>query len=107
MVFIETELFTETITALTNDEEYQELQNELLENPEAGDIIKGTGGVRKIRFGYGGKGKRGGGRAIYYYKIVDSKIYMLLAYPKSEKDDLTQKQKEVLKDLVKSELRKT
>lgn len=105
MVFIETEIFTNTIRKLATDEEYRSLQNELLANPEAGDMIEGTGGVRKIRFAYGGKGKSGGGRAIYYYVSSGSKIYMLLAYPKSTQDNLSQEQKKILKALVKEELK--
>jgi len=68
MVFIETPTFTKTVTGLLTDEEYRLLQNELTLNPEAGDLIPGGGGIRKIRFAIQGKGKRGGGRLIYYWQ---------------------------------------
>ena len=89
MVFIETSVFTRQIQTLLADEEYHELQVELMENPERGDIIKGGGGIRKVRWAAKGKGKSGGIRVIYYWLRDDGQIYMLLVYPKSQKEDLT------------------
>jgi hypothetical protein len=66
MVIIETSIFTKKINTLLNDEEYRALQNVLVERPDSGDIIQGSGGIRKIRWGVGGQGKRGGARVIYY-----------------------------------------
>ena len=66
MVIIETSIFTKKISSLLNDEEYRTLQNLLVETPNLGDIIQGRGGIRKIRWGISGRGKRGGGRIIYY-----------------------------------------
>ncbi len=66
MVIIETSIFTKKISSLLNDEEYRTLQNLLVETPNLGDIIQGSGGIRKIRWGISGRGKRGGGRIIYY-----------------------------------------
>ena len=104
MEFIETPTFTRQILALLPDDDYRGLQNELMENPERGDIIKGGGGVRKVRYAAMGHGKRGGIRVIYYWLRDDGQIYMLLAYPKSEKDNLTDKETALLRDFVKDVL---
>lgn len=100
--FIETSYFTKRIKALLTDDDYAKFQMTLIENPECGDIIAGGGGLRKIRFSLSAnnKGKSAGIRAIYYY-VVDSKIYLLTAYPKSEKDNLTREELNILKLLVK------
>ncbi|WP_413783484.1 hypothetical protein [Aliivibrio fischeri] len=101
LTFIETPVFSKSWAAIANDDELSKLQDELMAMPEVGDVIQGTGGVRKLRFGSGSKGKQGGSRVIYYNKLRDGKIYLLLAYPKSVKDDLTSDQKKKLADLVK------
>ena len=75
--FIETPTFTRLLTALLTDDEYSGLQNVLVENPERGDIIKGGGGIRKLRFAQSGRGKSGGVRVIYYWLRDDGQIYML------------------------------
>ena len=105
--FRETELFTRDITELLSDVEYAELQGTLIVQPEAGDLIKDTGGLRKLRWSQQrrGKGKRGGIRVIYYWYSSDSLIYMLLAYSKAEQDDLSATQKRVLARLVKEEFK--
>lgn len=105
--FRETEMFTRAIAALLSDDEYAELQGALIVDPEAGDVIKDTGGLRKIRWSQQrrGKGKRGGVRVIYYWYTAGSSIYMLLAYSKDERDDLSAAQKKVLARLVKEEFR--
>ena len=72
-----------------------------MENPERGDIIKGGGGIRKLRFALPGRGKSGGVRAIYYWLRDDGQIYMLLIYPKSNKDDLTNRETALLREFVK------
>lgn len=102
MEFIETPTFTRLVTELLSDDEYAGLQNLLVENPERGDIIKKGGGIRKIRYGLPGRGKSGGVRAIYYWVKDDGLIYMLLIYPKSKKDNLTDKETDLLRDLVKA-----
>lgn len=101
MEFIETPTFTRLLTALLTDDEYSGLQNVLVENPERGDIIKGGGGIRKLRFAQSGRGKSGGVRVIYYWLRDDGQIYMLLIYPKSKKDDLTDRETALLRELVK------
>lgn len=65
------------------------LESEIVANPLAGDVVQGLGGVRKIRFGFGGRGKRGGGRAIYAIVINGSVLALLLAYAKNETSDLS------------------
>lgn len=67
MEFIETPTFTRQVTHLLSDEEYRQLQNTLVEDPECGDLIKGGGGIRKVRHAVQGRGKSGGVRAIYYW----------------------------------------
>lgn len=100
MVFIETPVFTRQITALVDDDDYAVLQRELAENPEAGDVIPGTGGLRKIRMAAKGHGKRGGARVIYYYFTSASQIALLLAYAKNEAENLTAVQKKALKQVI-------
>jgi mRNA-degrading endonuclease RelE of RelBE toxin-antitoxin system len=91
MLFIETQIFTSEIQTFLSDEYYRDLQRDLAIRPDAGNIIKGIGGLRKIRFNLKGMGKRGGIRVIYYWDPPDI-IYMLFAYKKNEQEDLTQSQ---------------
>ncbi len=101
MLFIETPTFTRLIAALLDDDEYARLQDELVKRPDAGDLIKDGGGIRKFRWKREGVGKRGGIRVIYYWLCEDGQILMLLAYPKSTKDNLTDKETAILRKLVK------
>jgi len=101
MEFIETQTFTRLITSLLPDDDYRLLQTELVEDPERGALIKQGGGIRKVRFAAQGKGKSGGIRVIYYWLSEDNQIYMLLAYPKSKKDTLSDEETKILRDLVK------
>ncbi len=104
MEFLETSFFTKQITKLISDEEYHLLQLQLAVRPESGDLIKGSGGIRKLRWAGSGRGKRGGIRVIYYFVSKDEQIYMLFAYPKNVKDDLTKDQIKQLKKLVEEQL---
>ena len=97
--FIETPLFTKQITELFTDDEYQKIQQELIQDPEKGVIISGTAGMRKIRFGRN-SGKSGGVRILYYYADEFGRIYMIVAYPKSVKDNITQAEKNVFKSWI-------
>jgi len=102
--FIETSVFTRQINELLSDFEYERLQHELVLNPLAGAVIKRSGGLRKLRWKSEGRGKRGGIRVIYYYLTDDENIFMLFAYPKSKKDDLTAGQLKLLSKAVEEEL---
>jgi len=86
---------------LLTDDEYRGLQNILVENPERGDVIKGGGGIRKLRYALAGRGKSGGVRVIYYWIRDDGEIYLLLIYPKSRKDTLTDRETALLREFVK------
>ena len=88
MVFIETSLFSRLLPRYLNDEEYRVLQWYLLGPPGAGDVVRGSGGVRKIRWSLPGIGKRGGIRVIYYWKVSADEIWLLTTYAKSEKSTI-------------------
>lgn len=105
--FRETAAFTRAITTLLTDEDYAKLQNLLVLDPAAGDLIPGTGGLRKLRWHHAarGKGKRGGIRVIYYWYVSGSLLYMLLAYSKAEQVDLTPREKRLLSILVAEEFK--
>ena len=105
MRFIETPIFTKDVDNLLQDEEYRALQLALLLRPEQGVLIPGSGGLRKLRWGLKGKGKRGGCRVIYYWDKRQESFYMLLVYPKSKKDDLTPEQARALSKLVQEEFK--
>jgi len=86
--FIETKLFTRLVQEYLTDEQYREIQTMLMARPQAGDVIPGSGGVRKLRWRASGRGKRGGYRVIYYLKLEHGVIWMLTMYPKSVADDI-------------------
>lgn len=88
MVFVETTLFTSLISKHLNDDEYRELQQFLMSHPDAGNIIRGSGGIRKLRWSRPGMGKSGGVRTIYYWAKSHDQIYMLTIYSKSEKENI-------------------
>jgi mRNA-degrading endonuclease RelE of RelBE toxin-antitoxin system len=85
MIFIETTIFTKLLPKYLTDDEYRALQWYLIFYPEAGDIVPGSGGVRKVRWTTEGKGKRGGIRIMYYWKKSAKEIWLLTLYSKSEK----------------------
>ncbi|MGB7875821.1 MAG: type II toxin-antitoxin system RelE/ParE family toxin [Anaerolineales bacterium] len=88
MEFIEASAFTKYLYAYLSEEEYLGLQSFLLQNPEAGKIVRGSGGVRKVRWAMAGKGKSGGVRVIYYFKKQDDEIWLLTIYNKSEVENI-------------------
>jgi mRNA-degrading endonuclease RelE of RelBE toxin-antitoxin system len=96
----ETPTFTKQAEALFDEAEKQDLIAFLSLNPLAGDVIVGTGGVRKLRFAASGRGKRGGARVIYYYLDEAMPLYALLVYPKNAKTDLSQDDKRAVSTLV-------
>jgi mRNA-degrading endonuclease RelE of RelBE toxin-antitoxin system len=103
MRFVETPVFTKALRAALPDEEYRILQAALLLRPEQGALIPGTHGLRKLRWGGKGHGKRGGYRLIYYWDPRSETFYMLFVYPKNEQEDLTAHQRKVLAQLVRKE----
>ena len=78
-----------------------ELERQIASHPQAGDVIPGLDGIRKLRFRLGHRGKRGGGRAVYFLMLDDDTAIMLFAYAKNEREDLTQQQKEAALRLIK------
>jgi len=105
MRFVETPVFTKLVKELLPDDEYRALQIALLLRPEQGSLIKGSGGLRKVRWTRKGIGKRGGVRIIYYWKPDEQVFYMLFAYQKSAQEDLTVKQVRVLAQIVREEFK--
>jgi len=103
VVFIETSIFTKEIKRLLPDDNYKQLQTALMLRPDTGDLIRGTGGLRKIRWNLPYKGKRGSLRVVYFWDKKDT-IFMLLPYRKTEKDDLSSAQLKKLRSLVKERL---
>jgi mRNA-degrading endonuclease RelE of RelBE toxin-antitoxin system len=87
--FVETKLFTRLVLEYLSDDDYSELQQALIANPEAGAIIPGSGGVRKLRWGLAGRGKRGGIRVIYYLRTRQGRIWMLTLYPKNVAENIS------------------
>lgn len=81
--------------------EQDALEREIAGNPQAGDVIPGLHGLRKVRFGFGRRGKRGGGRAIYFLMLSDDAALMLTAYAKNEMDDLSAADRKALLALIK------
>ncbi|MGE8067237.1 type II toxin-antitoxin system RelE/ParE family toxin [Pseudomonas sp. NPDC089569] len=100
MIFIETSAFTRRAKDLIDDEAYTSLQNVLVRNPSAGDVIEDTGGIRKIRIAAKGHGKRGGARVIYYHFVSMSQIVLLMIYPKNGQQDLTVDERKALKAAI-------
>ena len=88
MEFIEATAFTKYVYDYLTEDEYLGLQSFLLQNPEAGKIVRGSGGVRKVRWAITGKGKSGGVRVIYYFKKQDDEIWLLTIYSKSEVESI-------------------
>ena len=87
-VFIETRLFTRLVVEYLQDEEYLGLQAALMREPEAGAIIPGSGGVRKLRWSLAGRGKRGGLRVVYYWRSREGEFWMLTLYPKNVAENI-------------------
>ena len=103
MELIETSTFTRQINSLLSDEEYGGFQSRIAANPELGVLIKGGGGIRKVRVAVGSRGKSGGARIIYYWAVRKDMILLLYAYPKNVAADLTPKQVVQLARVVKEE----
>jgi hypothetical protein len=104
--FVEAPNFTELVSEYLGDDEYRGLQMFLAGKPDAGDVMPGTGGFRKLRWvdRRRGKGKRGGLRVIYYYFEADDQIWLITLYDKDEMADLSPAEKRLLKRAVDAEL---
>jgi RelE toxin of RelE / RelB toxin-antitoxin system len=89
----ETHVFRRMAEKIWNETELAELVDYLAHNPEAGDLVPGTGGVRKLRWGRTGSGKRGGARVIYFYFDPDHPLYALLAFAKAQSEDMSADEK--------------
>ena len=99
--FIELPIFRSRWKAMgLNDDDLARLQRELLEDPKIGPVMQGTGGVRKMRFAFEDRGKSGSARVIYVDFEVYDKIYLITAYPKNEKDNLTKEERNELRQLM-------
>ncbi len=105
-LFVELPAFERNRPDYLTDEAFRVLQNAMLKDPEAGDVISGTGGLRKVRHGDAskGKGKRGGLRIIYFWWESKKQFWLFTLHDKDELDDLSPKEKAVLKTLLKQEL---
>lgn len=84
LAFVETALFTRLVSDYLTGDEYLALQLAFAANPEAGVVIPGSGGVRKLRWASSGRGKRGGARIIYYLRLAEGRVWMLTLYAKNE-----------------------
>lgn len=99
-LFIESRMFEKLRESYLSDDEFRIFQKELMIEPHLGDLIVGTGGLRKVRVGLKGRGKRGGGRVIYYYLDAKSRFYLLTIYAKNEMKNLTANDKRTLKQFI-------
>ena len=103
VVIVETAIFTRQVNEQLTEQEYRELQIALVNDPCLGDVIRGSGGLRKVRWMLPGRGKRGGARIIYYWAASDDRLLMLFMYPKNERSDLTAAQIAILRQIVDKE----
>lgn len=106
MEFVEAPAFTALAPDYLDDDGYRSLQVFLADKPEAGDVMPGTGGFRKLRWADArrGKGKRGGLRVIYYYLEADRQVWLITIYDKNEVADLSPAEKRLLKKAIEAEL---
>ncbi len=105
-VFKELTIFQKYRSDYLADDEYSEMQQFLMRNSEAGDVIQEAGGLRKLRWtdSRRGKGKRGGVRVIYYWYLAERQFWLFTIYDKDEATDITREQKKVLRALLEAEL---
>ena len=100
LTVVETTVFVRQAEKIWSDEERSALVDHVARNPESGVVIPDTGGVRKLRWGRSGSGKRGGARVIYFYYQPDAPPYLLLAYAKAEREDISQDEKRAVAEFA-------
>ena len=100
--FVEFEAFTKKVVQIANDESLRDFQNELSANPESGDLIPGSGGLRKARFKLEGRGRSGGARVIYLWLPKALTIILFTLYTKAEQTDISSALLKILRGAVKS-----
>ncbi len=100
---METRIFTARAARLLGEEELRHLQLLLAARPDMGTVIAGAGGIRKVRVGTGGRGRRGGLRVLYYWHPPTTRILLLFLFAKNEQSDLTPVQRELLRRVVETE----
>lgn len=98
---VETPEFSSVIRKLLTEEEREALVDYMAHNPLVGDLVPGTGGVRKLRWRLQGRGKRGGARVIYFYSGDDIPLFVLTAFAKNQRQDLSQRDRNQLRGLTK------
>jgi hypothetical protein len=103
VTFVETKLFTELVQHYLSDDEYAAMQQFLVVNPEAGDVIPASGGVRKLRWGAAGRGKRGGLRVIYFLRRRNDEVWMLTLYAKNVAENIPAKVLKKIKEAIDAE----
>jgi hypothetical protein len=101
MIFVQLTPFVAFRKEYWTDEDLRAMQNVLLVTPDAGDLIRGGSGLRKLRWSAQGRGKRGGARVIYYWHVPGDRIYLIYGYVKSRSEGLTAHQLKLLRDLMK------
>ena len=100
LTVVETQSFMRQAEKIWDEEERNGFVDHIARNPEVGDIIPGTGGIRKIRWSRKGSGKRGGTRVIYFYTHIDAPLYLLMAYAKARQEDMTPDEKKAVTALT-------
>ena len=103
VTFVETKLFTKLVQEYLSDDDYAALQQSLIVNPELGDVIPGSGGLRKLRWGVAGRGKRGGLRVNYFLRLRHGEIWMLTLYAKNVADNIPAKVLKKIKEEIDAE----
>src|SRR6267143_5640106 len=105
MLIVETSAFTRRVLKLMADEDYRLLQRVLVADPVRGDLIRGSGGLRKIRWSGSGRGKRGGARVIYYWAANVQTILLLVIYSKNEQDNMSADEMKTLRKIIEAEFK--
>lgn len=99
LTVVETEPYLADARRILGDEERSAVVDMVAHDPECGVVLRGTGGIRKVRFGYGGRGKSGGVRVIYYYRNMEMPLFLLAIFAKNERDNLSQAERNALAKL--------